>query len=78
MYAFFAILGNAILYAMLFFFAGAFLGFVVGLGLGAFNEIIFDTPSPQAPMIFMITGPLGIIVGFIYGIFKGSQKHIDE
>jgi mannose/fructose/N-acetylgalactosamine-specific phosphotransferase system component IID len=64
----------AVLFAIGFGLLGAAAGFVIGLGLSAFDEIVLNKGNPQGPLLFLIGGPLGVFVGFFYGAYKGYTK----
>ena len=63
--------GYAVLFAIGFGLLGVVGGFVIGLGLSAFDEIVLNKGNPQGPLLFLIGGPLGVLVGFFYGAYKG-------
>jgi len=67
----------AVLFAIGFGLLGAAAGFVIGLGLSAFDEVVLNKGNPQGPLLFLIGGPLGVLVGFFYGGYKGYTKRTE-
>ena len=61
----------AFIFAIGFGLIGVVGGFVIGLGLSAFDEIVLNKGNPQGPLLFLIAGPLGVFVGFFYGLYRG-------
>lgn len=56
---------------------GAIGGFVLGFGLSAFDELILNKGNPQGPLLFLLTGPLGVFAGLLYGIYKGYTHRVE-
>ena len=64
----------AMLFAVVFGIVGAIGGFVIGLGISAFDEMVLNKGNPQGPLLFILTAPLGVVVGLAYGAMKGLRK----
>ena len=70
-------IGFALLFGLIFGIIGAALGFTVGLGFSAFDEIVLHRGNPQGPLLFLLTGPLGVLIGLPYGWIKGVRPHVN-
>lgn len=71
-------LGYAVLFGIGFTILGAVAGFVVGLGISAFDEIVLDKGNAQGPLLLFLTAPVGAIGGAAYGWIKGFRSKQDH
>ena len=60
-------------FAVLFGLVGSVGGFLVGMGLSAYDEIVRHVGNPQGPLLFLFTGPLGVATGFIVGLWMAIR-----
>jgi len=52
----------------------AFLVGAIGFAAGFFGPIIFAPEANQGPLLgIFITGPIGFLIGLIYGILRASR-----
>ena len=70
--------GYAVIFGIGFTMLGAVAGFVIGLGISAFDEIVLDKGNPQGPLLLFITAPIGTIVGSAYGWIRGFRSRQDN
>lgn len=71
-------LGYAVLFGIGFTILGAIAGFVIGLGISAFDEIVLNKGNPQGPLLLFLTAPIGAIVGTAYGWIRGFRSKQDN
>ena len=58
-------------FAVFFAAIGALGGFLTGLAVSIFDEVVRNRGNPQGPLLILLTGPLGAIIGAFYGWLKG-------
>jgi len=64
-------------FGVLFGFAGAVAGFLVGLAISAYYEEVLHIGNPQGPLLFLFTAPIGFLIGLFFGAWKAisNRKH---
>ena len=61
----------AVFFGLAFALAGIVVGFVGGLAVSAFSEAVLQTGNAQGPLLMLLTGPLGCLIGLVFGFRKG-------
>ena len=69
----FKVIAYAAIWGVVFTFVGAVLGFVGGLIIGMVSESITGISAGNAPLIFILTAPIGGICGIIFGAWKALK-----
>jgi hypothetical protein len=66
-----SIVGLALGFGFLFGLIGAVGGFVVGLAISMYYEQVLGIGNPQGPLLFLLTAPVGFVIGVVFGAWKG-------
>jgi hypothetical protein len=48
----------------------------VGLGISAFDDLVLGKGNAQGPMLFLVTGPVGVVWGMCHGWLKGYRSPV--
>jgi ribose/xylose/arabinose/galactoside ABC-type transport system permease subunit len=66
-----SIVGFGLIFGILFAFVAAIAGFLVGLAFSIYYEQVLGIGNPQGPLLFLLTAPVGLLAGLLFGAWKG-------
>ena len=73
LWAIISIVAFGLIFGILFAFLGAIAGFLVGLASSMYYEKVLGIGNPQGPLLFLLTAPVGLVIGLLFGVWKGVK-----
>ena len=64
-------LALAVFFGVAFTLAGIVVGLIIGLAVSGFYEEVLTVGNAQGPLLMLLTGPIGGLVGVVFGFRKG-------
>jgi hypothetical protein len=61
----------AVFFGVAFTLAGIVIGLIIGLAVSGFYEEVLTVGNAQGPLLMLVTGPIGGLVGLVFGFRKG-------